>query len=171
MAKLITGALTGALVVAFLGGCSQQHPPTPVTQATAAESADEFAARVNKELGALALEVAAAGFTQDTFITVDTQLLNARANDRYLAYLSHALEESKRYDGQRLSPATARARSVLPVPGGPTSKTPRGTFPPRRWRLMGSRKKSTISPRSCLAALRPATSSNFTSTALSRSKR
>ena len=128
MAKLITGALTGALVVAFLGGCSQQHPPTPVTQATAAESADEFAARVNKELGALALEVAAAGFTQDTFITVDTQLLNARANDRYLAYLSHALEESKRYDGQRLSPATARALLKLrlnvaaPAPNDPAKR-------------------------------------------------
>ena len=34
-ANLITGALTGALVVAFLGGCSQQHPPIPVAQATA----------------------------------------------------------------------------------------------------------------------------------------
>ena len=43
------------------------------------------------------------------------------------------------------SPATARARSVLPVPGGPTNKTPRGTLPPRRWKRAGSRKKSTIS--------------------------
>ena len=95
--------------MAFLGGCAPQHRPTPVTQATAAESADEFVARVNKELGALALEVDAAGFTQETFIKVDTELLNARANERYLAYLSHALEESKRYEGQQLSPATARA--------------------------------------------------------------
>jgi len=87
MAKLITGALTGALVVAFLGGCSQQHPPTPVTQATAAESADEFAARVNKELGALALEVAAAGFTQDTFIRVHRNLGQFRGESALEAWV------------------------------------------------------------------------------------
>src|ERR1039458_10364556 len=30
------------------------------------------------------------------------------------------------------SPATARASSVLPVPGGPLSRTPRGILPPSR---------------------------------------
>jgi len=32
--------------------------------------------------------------------------------------------------GAPASPATARARSVLPVPGGPVSSTPRGIRPP-----------------------------------------
>ena len=36
-------------------------------------------------------------------------------------------------NGTRASPATARASSVLPVPGGPESSTPRGIRPPRRW--------------------------------------
>ena len=39
----------------------------------------------------------------------------------------------------------ARANSVLPVPGGPTIKTPRGILPPSLWNLVGSRRKSTIS--------------------------
>ena len=35
-------------------------------------------------------------------------------------------------NGTSASPATARASSVLPVPGCPVSSTPRGTMPPRR---------------------------------------
>ena len=42
-------------------------------------------------------------------------------------------------------PATARARSVLPVPGGPTSRTPFGIRPPRRWYFFGLLRKSTTS--------------------------
>ena len=56
----------------------------------------------------------------------------------------------------------ARASSVLPVPGGPTSSTPRGMRPPRRWNFCGSRRNSTISCRSSLASSTPATSSNVT---------
>ena len=33
-------------------------------------------------------------------------------------------------NGTPASPATARASSVLPVPGGPESRTPRGTLAP-----------------------------------------
>ena len=65
-------------------------------------------------------------------------------------------------NGTLASPATARAISVLPVPGGPTSSTPRGIRPPRRWNLPGSRRNSTISCRSCLASSTPATSSKVT---------
>ena len=36
-------------------------------------------------------------------------------------------------NGTPASPATARASSVLPVPGWPDSSTPRGMRPPRRW--------------------------------------
>ncbi len=35
-------------------------------------------------------------------------------------------------NGTFASPATARASSVLPVPGGPDSRTPRGIFAPSR---------------------------------------
>jgi hypothetical protein len=64
--------------------------------------------------------------------------------------------------GTFASPATARAVSVLPVPGGPTSSTPFGILPPRRWNLEGSRRYSTISCSSCLASSMPATSSKVT---------
>ena len=39
--------------------------------------------------------------------------------------------------GTCASPATARASSVLPVPGGPIKRTPLGIWPPRRWNRSG----------------------------------
>src|SRR6202789_3631617 len=65
-------------------------------------------------------------------------------------------------NGTLASPRMARARSVLAVAGGPTSRTPRGIRPPSRWNFCGSRKNSTISCRSSLASSTPATSSNVT---------
>jgi peptidyl-dipeptidase A len=115
MRKLPLGAAGGALCLIALCACAPREsaaPPRPVSgpaASAAAESADQFVARVNHELTALAEEGQAAGFTQDTFITRDTQLLNARARDRYLAYLTKAVTEARRYDGQQLAPAAARA--------------------------------------------------------------
>jgi len=40
-------------------------------------------------------------------------------------------------NGTPASPATARARSVFPVPGGPNSRTPRGIFAPIAWNFAG----------------------------------
>ena len=116
--KLFAGAASGALCLVLSGGCAPRESATPAGEASrpaaaADESADQFVTRVNGELTALAQEAQAAGFTLDTFITPDTQLLNAKANDRYLAYLSKAVAQSKRYDGQALSPATARALMKL----------------------------------------------------------
>jgi peptidyl-dipeptidase A len=118
----------GALCLVLLGGCAQRESSTAPAAAAAPESADEFVARVNRELTELAQEAQAAGFTQDTFITLDTQLLNAKANERYLAYLSRAVAQARRYDGTQLSPATARALLKLrlnvaaPAPDDPVKR-------------------------------------------------
>src|SRR5881392_1768745 len=63
-------------------------------------------------------------------------------------------------NGTPASPATARASKVLPVPGGPTSSTPRGILPPSFWNFPGVFKNSTTSTRSFLASSTPATSAN-----------
>ncbi|MDF2492835.1 MAG: hypothetical protein K0Q58_1413 [Microbacterium sp.] len=54
--------------------------------------------------------------------------------------------------------ATARARSVFPVPGGPYSSTPFGIRAPRAWNFVGSFRKSLISCISSIASSEPATS-------------
>ena len=58
------------------------------------------------------------------------------------------------------SPATARASSVLPVPGAPTRSTPLGTCAPIARYFSGSLRKRTTSTSSALASSTPATSSN-----------
>ena len=54
-------------------------------------------------------------------------------------------------NGTCASPATARASSVLPVPGGPTMSTPRGTIAPALVYRSGCLRKSTTSAISDLA--------------------
>ena len=63
-------------------------------------------------------------------------------------------------NGTSASPAMARARSVFPVPGGPTIKTPFEIRPPSFWNLLGSFRNSTSSDTSSLASSTPATSLN-----------
>ena len=65
-------------------------------------------------------------------------------------------------NGTFASPATDFASNVLPVPGGPTSKTPFGILPPKRWNLPGSFRNSTTSSSSVFASSIPATSSKVT---------
>ncbi len=64
--------------------------------------------------------------------------------------------------GTPASPATARASSVLPVPGGPTSRMPLGMRAPSRPWWAGSFRKSTTSRSSAFASSTPATSSKLT---------
>ena len=54
--------------------------------------------------------------------------------------------------------ATALAKSVLPVPGGPWRRMPFGTRAPRSRKRLGSWRKSTTSRSSSLASSAPATS-------------
>ena len=48
-------------------------------------------------------------------------------------------------NGTLASPAIAFARRVLPVPGWPTIRMPRGILPPNFWNLLGSSRNSTSS--------------------------
>ena len=67
------------------------------------------------------------------------------------------------------SPAIALAKSVLPVPGAPVNKAPRGILAPVPKYFSGSLRKSTISSSSSLALSIPWTSSNRVEILLSTS--
>ncbi|GBE40141.1 hypothetical protein BMS3Bbin09_00013 [bacterium BMS3Bbin09] len=66
--------------------------------------------------------------------------------------------------GTPASPAIAFASNVLPAPGGPTSKTPVGIFPPSFWNFWGSLRNSITSVTSSFASSIPATSLKVTFT-------
>ena len=116
--------LCAGIAVALSGCVKESRPPA----AAAPESADAFVARVNHDLSELNREVQRAGFTQFTFITADTQSMNAKANERYLAALSAAAAEAQRYPAGSLSAADARALARLrlnvetPAPRDPAKR-------------------------------------------------
>ncbi len=74
--------------------------------------------------------------------------------------ISTKSEPDMEKNGTPASPATARARRVFPVPGGPTSRTPFGILPPKAVNFFGSFKKAMISSSSSFASSMPATSLN-----------
>ena len=65
-------------------------------------------------------------------------------------------------NGTPASPATAFAKSVFPVPGCPTNKTPFGILAPISANFLGFFKNSTISSNSSFSSSTPATSLNVT---------
>ncbi len=77
------------------------------------KSAADFVAEVNKDLVDLAREGNAAGWTQATNITVDTQYLNAKATERFLEYYNRKATELKAYNGEKLDPAVARSLELI----------------------------------------------------------
>jgi peptidyl-dipeptidase A len=103
-----------AVLSILLGACGSK----PGSQATAPEKkpgANEFIDKVNKDLDALEFEQNAADWVQETYITPDTEFLNARANDRFLAYIARAAKESKDYDLSKASASALRSVHLLRV--------------------------------------------------------
>ncbi len=129
---MLHGSRGFVLLVCALGpvtGCNVNQPATPASPA--GETADEFVARVNEEMRELGHEGGAAGFVHATYLTPDSELLEARSLARYLSYLSQAVEEAKKYRNQDLAPATKRALDLLRL--GVSAPAP--TAPERRAEL------------------------------------
>ncbi|TDK25982.1 peptidase M2 family protein [Luteimonas aestuarii] len=114
-----------------LSACKREptaEPTAGAPGATAAqqdETADQFIARVNAELKAMYPELTAAQWLSSTYINDDSQLLAAKSNEKYLTALNSWIEQAKRFEGQQMSPETARAIMLLklgtamPAPNDP----------------------------------------------------
>ena len=83
-------------------------------------------------------------------------------SNRSRTHISTKSEPLIEKNGTFASPATARASSVLPVPGGPISNTPFGIRPPSFWNFCGSLRNSMISCSSSFGSSTPATSLKVT---------
>jgi peptidyl-dipeptidase A len=105
----------GAAATAATGGATAQQD----------ETADQFIARVNAELKAMYPELTAAQWLSSTYISDDSQLLAAKANEKYLTALNGWIEQARRFEGQQMSAETARAIMLLklgtamPAPNDP----------------------------------------------------
>ena len=119
-------AFACACLLASCGGPKSVTPP-PKLDAVA------FVAKVNTELVDLAREGNAAGWTQQTYITPDTQYLNARVTDRFLEYFSRTAAEAAKYGKDQskveLDPSTERSLLLIklgvsaPAPSDPAKRS------------------------------------------------
>ena len=115
-----------ALVLAALACGTPCH--AAASPDAAEETAQEFIARINKEIAVLRLESATAFWVQATYIKPDTSFLAAKASEKSLAFSSRAIAESARYLGQELDPDTARQLALLrlavsmPAPDDPDKR-------------------------------------------------
>ena len=108
---LLLALAIGASVIS-LSACKKEPGETAgnATQtAPEGENADQFIARVNEEIRKSYPEISSAQWLSSTYINDDTQRLAAKANERYLTQLNAWIEQAKKFEGQKMSPATARA--------------------------------------------------------------
>ena len=111
---LLAHAIGAGLVT--LAACKKDEPATDSAATPAApkgETADQFIARVNDEFKKMYPEMTAAQWLSSTYINDDSQLLAAKGNERYLTQLNSWIEQAKKFEGQQMSPETARAIQLL----------------------------------------------------------
>jgi peptidyl-dipeptidase A len=82
------------------------HPATP-------QGAREFLDEVNREALRLGVAAGRAGWVQSTFITEDTEIIAAQANEAYVTALTRYAKEASRFDEVPLPPSERRQLDVL----------------------------------------------------------
>jgi peptidyl-dipeptidase A len=121
--------LAAILICFTLAACGDQTPPAAQAPATAAAptaaEAKEFLKRFDDEFRAIYAETSAAQWVQANFITEDTQLLSAKANERYLAMQNRFVEESRGFDGVELPAEDRRALTLMRLNASAAPKDPK----------------------------------------------
>ncbi|QOW21508.1 M2 family metallopeptidase [Novilysobacter avium] len=130
--KPIRAVLALSIAIAVLGLAACEKSPTPDSSAPATgstapanETADQFIARVNSEWKAMQPELTKPQWLSNTYINDDTEFLAAKSNERYLSQLNQWIEQAKGFEGQQMTPETARAIQLLklstsmPAPSDP----------------------------------------------------
>src|SRR5262245_43994381 len=95
---LSSNALILTLTLIAAAGPAAPPPkaaPTP-------EEARLFVSRLNDELKKLSVRVATAEWIKVTYITDDTERNAAQLNEELMAYMTRAIQESRRFDGLNL---------------------------------------------------------------------
>lgn len=148
--KHIRALLALGIAAAVLGiaGCKKDRSDTETGKAPTAapegETADQFIARVNDEFKKMYPELTAAQWLSSTYINDDSQLLSAKANERYLGQLNAWIEQARKFEGQPMSPQTARAirllklSTAMPAPKDPAKLTELTQIATRMEGLYGS---------------------------------
>ena len=119
------------------------------------QNAEDFVVAVNRQLEELDRESAAAAWVRVTYITPDTALIAAKAQERLLEFHSKSVEQSKQYTGKPLREDTARAIKLLvlgtsmPAPDDAVKRAELAEITTRMEGLYGEGKYCPEGPDSC----------------------
>lgn len=121
----------------------------------AAETADEFVARINAGLQQRGHENAMAGWVHATYITPDTEQLAAKAEERLLEYHTQVTKQARAYADTELSRPTRRALELLrqgldaPAPDDPERRAELAAIGTRMTSLYGAARWCPGGPETC----------------------
>jgi peptidyl-dipeptidase A len=116
--------LSSAVLLAGCGPSGSTEDGKSAGQATAAD-ADQFVEDLNADIRKMTPYISSANWLQATYITDDSQMIAAKANEEFLGWQARRLEESKRFNGLTdLKPDTARALMLLKNVSAPAPSDP-----------------------------------------------
>ena len=109
----------GALVAAMCAGALFAAPAHSATKAASSKGkptvaeAERFVAESEKKLDQLGLDAGRAEWVAENFITLDTETLTAQANEQYLTVSGDIALKARRYNGLKVSEASARKLMLM----------------------------------------------------------
>jgi peptidyl-dipeptidase A len=106
--RLLTGSVIAALLAGLAATPRAQDPP-PATEA----GARAFLAAANAEILELANAASRAGWVQSTYITPDTEVIAAEANEALVSAITRYAKEARRFERVTLPPLERRQLEVL----------------------------------------------------------
>src|SRR5215472_2548217 len=104
----VMGCLCPVFLLANMPSEKSASPPT-------AADAKAFVEEVETKLLALSVEESLTGWVQSTYITDDTEVLHAQANERLIAATANYAKRAARFDGLKLPEDVARRLKLLKV--------------------------------------------------------
>lgn len=156
--KSVCLTLTTLLCIA---GCRDDVPggltvkPEEPVAGEPGQSAEDFVAMINRQLEELHKEYAAAAWVRVTYITPDTALIAAKAQERLLEFHSKSVKQSNTYTGKPMGDNTARAIKLLvlgtsmPAPDDPVKRAELAQIATRMEGQYGEGKYCPEGPSSC----------------------
>ena len=112
MKHSLSSMLVVAIAAGSIGLAAEENKPM-TRKAPTVHEAETFIEAAETRLLALLDDLSRAEWIKSTYITEDTEILAARANDRYIAAAVAYAKQSRRYDRLKLPPDTARKMNLL----------------------------------------------------------
>ena len=155
---VVAGAACGVALVIFPTACGHDsaavkpiETPVAVTtqqapNAPTAADAVAFMKATNVDLKKLFVDAGRAEWVKETYITDDTEVLAADAQEKLMTYTSKAIKEARKFDGLKLDDDTTRQLTLLrlsadlPPPADPAKTTELATIASKMTSMYGKGK-------------------------------